>query len=91
MVSSISITPKSILHTKSTPTTISIAGTGFAANSQVTISFGGSIVTTTPTLVSTDSNGNFGASFTIQSGLAVGSYVVLAMDANVILPQPPST
>jgi len=82
VVSSISITPKSILHTKSTATTISVTGSGFAANSQMTISFGGSVVVTNPTTVTTDSNGNFAATFTVQSGIATGSYTILATDAS---------
>jgi hypothetical protein len=82
VVSSISITPKGILHTKSTPTTISVTGTGFAASSQMTISFDGSVVVPNPTSVSTDSSGNFFATFTVQSGLSTGSHNILVMDGS---------
>ena len=53
--------------------TVSVSGSGFTANAQVTVTFGGSTIATTPTPVITGSTGSFSASFIVPAGSITGS------------------
>lgn len=64
--------------------TITAAGKGFRANVTITISFGGNTIATLPTVITSDANGSFSATFTVPSVVA-GSYTVRASDdANAV-------
>jgi hypothetical protein len=62
-------------------TPVTVTGTGFAANSNVGITFGGNTVTTTPAIVTTDGFGSFTASFLVPASVA-GATPVVATDAS---------
>ena len=80
VTSSISISPTRSLT--GTPITIAISGQGYAANSQLQVTFGGNAVSTTPATVFTDASGSFSnAIFTAQSS-TTGSKTVSVMDAS---------
>ncbi len=64
---------------KNTPVTVT--GTGFAANSNVGITFGGNAVATTPVVVTTDGFGSFTATFLVPASVA-GATPVAATDAS---------
>jgi hypothetical protein len=58
---------------------ISLLGTGFAANRQVTLSFGGAAVTTDPATLSTDQYGSFSGFFTVPASVS-GAITISASD-----------
>jgi hypothetical protein len=62
-------------------TTIKVKGTGFAASSNITITFDGQNVTTTPTVVTTSAAGSFKADYKVPS-LSPGQYQVTVSDQN---------
>ncbi len=61
--------------------TATVTGTGFAASSTITIKYNNVVVTTSPATVTTNTSGNFSATFTVPAGDA-GTYVVQASDAS---------
>ncbi len=61
--------------------TVTVTGTGFAASSTITIKYNNVVVTTSPATVTTNTAGNFSATFTVPAGDA-GTYVVQASDAS---------
>jgi len=65
--------------TGSTGDSITIAGTGFSANRQLTILYDGAPIATSPSSFFTDSSGSFTASFIVPAGRA-GTYRVEASD-----------
>lgn len=69
---------------RNSPNTITVSGTGFAANSIVTIKFEGNLQSTTPTPVPTDNLGSFSAiTFTVTPGGKNGAtHTVTATDLN---------
>ena len=74
VVSSISITPKTSAGKNSI--TVTVTGTGFDGSSGITVTFGGTEVAT----ATTDSFGDFSATFVVASTTAAGSYTVQASD-----------
>lgn len=60
-------------------TVVSVTGSGFAANTVITITFDGAEVTTAPPTVTTDANGAFTASFKVPSAKR-GAHTVKATD-----------
>jgi hypothetical protein len=62
-----------------TGTTVSVTGSGFGANSQITIKFNNSLVSTNPIVIMTDANGSFSGSFALPASPA-GSYTVEVSD-----------
>ena len=81
LVPKITITPKSILHTKPSSTPITVTGTGFAGESVITITFNGTTQITSPSTITTNAGqGNFSATFTVPQGMTMGSYIVQASD-----------
>jgi hypothetical protein len=58
---------------------VSITGTGFHANINITVTFSGSTVTTQPTVITSDSTGGFTTTFIVPSVVA-GTYAVRASD-----------
>lgn len=76
---SISISPKTDAGKNSI--TVQVTGTGYAANSQITISFNGINQTTTTSPVMTGGTGSFTASFVVPATTPAGSYTVQATDA----------
>ncbi len=75
---SISITPKTSAGKNSI--TVTITGTGYTANSPITITFDGAVQTTTPASVVTLANGGFTATFVVPSTTPAGTYTVQATD-----------
>src|SRR5256712_8209981 len=63
-------------------TTVYFRGSGFAANSAITISFDSSAVTTSPSPLTSDSIGEFQGSFTVSSTATVGAHSLLLSDAS---------
>ncbi|MGA3291515.1 MAG: IPT/TIG domain-containing protein, partial [Candidatus Bathyarchaeia archaeon] len=53
--------------------TVAVSGSGFKANSTVTITLGGSTIATIPTPVTTSTTGSFSASFIVPAGSVTGS------------------
>ena len=77
VLSSVSISPSK----GQSGNTITISGNGYAASSQVSVTFGGSATTTTPSTITTDSLGDFGpASFQVPN-MAPNTYTVTATDS----------
>ncbi len=58
---------------------VSVLGTGFAANRQITLSFGGTAVTTEPAAINTDQYGSFSGYFTVPPAVA-GAITISASD-----------
>lgn len=82
---SFTIVPSLALLRTSGPagTGVSVSGQGFAANSTISIAFDGSLVGTTPALVTTDANGGFsGVTFNVPTTAATGVYPVQGTDAS---------
>lgn len=80
VVPSVSITPKTSAGKNTI--TVTVTGTGFAANSQITITFGGVVQTTNPTTVTTDGTGSFSATFMVPNTTPAAKYAVQATDAS---------
>lgn len=59
---------------------VTVSGTGFKDNQEITITFDGSRVTTSPAPVTTNSKGSFSASFSIPA-VSGGSHEVAASDS----------
>jgi hypothetical protein len=59
---------------------IAITGSGFGANRAITITYGGSSVTTNPASIATDAKGSFSARFIVPSGSSSIAYAVMAAD-----------
>ena len=62
-------------------TSVTATGTGFAANSAVTIRYDGVTLSTTPSTITTSSAGAFSASFVVPSSSTVGSHIIKASTA----------
>ncbi|TES84288.1 MAG: hypothetical protein E3J92_01660 [Dehalococcoidia bacterium] len=62
-------------------TTVTVTGNGFGASQAITIKYNNVAVTTTPSPLTTNSAGNFTATFTVPVGDA-GTYVVVANDTS---------
>jgi len=62
-----------------TGTTVSVTGSGFGANSQITIKFNNSLVSTSPIVIMADANGGFSGSFALPASPA-GTYTVEVSD-----------
>ena len=61
---------------------ITVSGVGFAASKDITMSFDGTTITTSPVAVTTDSNGSFtGTTFTVPDSYR-GAHTVKALDAS---------
>jgi hypothetical protein len=60
-------------------TSVRVTGTGFLASSTITLSYGLTVVATSPTTCTSDSTGSFTCTFTVPAGLS-GTYVVTAKD-----------
>ena len=58
-------------------TSVDIAGAGFDPSSNVTITFNGSVINTTPSLITTGAKGTFSANFTIPNSTS-GDHTVIA-------------
>jgi len=76
----LSITPKS--SAGKNDLSVMVTGSGYAANSMITITFNGVTQTTTPTTVMTDGTGSFTASFIVPKTTPIGSYTVQATDGS---------
>jgi len=63
----------------SSGTNVTVTGTGFKANSPITIRYDGDTVATSPTTVTTNPTGYFSATFDVPASIA-GTYVVEASD-----------
>src|SRR5207245_10987858 len=63
-------------------TTVYFRGSGFAANSAITISFDSNPVTTSPSPLTSDSIGEFQGSVTVSSTATVGAHSLLLSDAS---------
>jgi len=61
-------------------TVVTAKGAGFAANSQITLTFDSTTLTTTPLSVVSDANGRFEASFTIPESMGQ-AHTIMASDA----------
>jgi hypothetical protein len=72
---SITVNPNS----GATKTTVTVSGNGFAANKNIAITFKGTPVTTSPTTVTSDANGNFTATITVPE-YASGAYEISVSD-----------
>ena len=87
VTTSISVTTTALPWISLNPTTgsaassVKISGGNFGSNSGITISFAGSIVTTSPVSIATDSTGAFSANFTVPSSAANGLNTVSARDS----------
>jgi len=57
---------------------LTVNGTGYAANSAITLTLGGTPISVTPT---TNSNGSFQVSFTVPSTMASGAATMTAVDS----------
>ncbi len=60
--------------------TISVEGTGFAAESEITLTMDGTSLTTDPETVETDVNGSFSCTFKVPSDTEYDTYTVTATD-----------
>ncbi len=78
---SLTVTPKLVLTAPSghVGDTVTITGTGFAVVSNVTATYGGSLLVLVPA-PTTSSSGSFSATFTVPTG-AAGIYTVAATDS----------
>src|SRR5439155_12638142 len=76
VTNSISLNP----DTGTPGTAVTVTGTGFAPSSSMTIRYDGTIQSTTPPTVTTDSNGAFSCMFNVPAGTP-GTHTVLATDA----------
>lgn len=72
---SMSITP----NTGVAGTVVAVSGSGFGGSRQITITFNGQVVATTPTAIVTGTDGNFAAGFLLPASPA-GSYTVEVSD-----------
>ena len=61
---------------------VSVLGTGFAANRQMTVSFGGNNVQTDPSLITTNQYGSFSGFFTVPPSVAGEATVSITDGAN---------
>jgi hypothetical protein len=59
-----------------------VTGIGFAATSAIAIKFDGTVLSTTPSPINTDSTGAFSATITIPSTTALGPHTISAEDAS---------
>src|SRR5256712_7531928 len=77
------ITPTISLNPSSGPvgTTVTVSGSGFASNSGISITYGGTAITTNPTTITTDSTGSFAGSITVTPS-SLGTHTVKATDAS---------
>src|SRR3989441_706646 len=62
-------------------TAVTATGTSFHSSSTITIRYDGATVNTTPSVLTTNSGGNFTGSFTVPSPSSMGSHTVNATDA----------
>ena len=62
-------------------TAVTVTGTSFHSSSTITIRYDGATVNTTPSVLTTNSGGNFTGSFTVPSPSSMGSHTVNATDA----------
>ena len=62
-------------------TSVAISGTGFAANSAMSVTLGGVVQPTSPTTIVTNSLGTFSGSFT-ATAFATGPQVIIVSDTN---------
>ncbi|MFC1980610.1 IPT/TIG domain-containing protein, partial [Chloroflexota bacterium] len=76
IMAKITVTPT----TGASGTTVTVTGTGFSTSRTITIKYNAVSVTTNPAAISTDSTGNFTATFNVPAGLA-GTYLVEATDS----------
>lgn len=72
---SMAITP----NTGVAGTVVAVSGSGFGGSRQITITFNGQVVATTPTAIVTGTDGNFAAGFLLPASPA-GSYTVEVSD-----------
>src|SRR2546428_10704317 len=82
---SLTVKPASLLFNPSTGhtgTTVNFHASGFAANSAITITFDGTPVATTPSPLTTSSEGEAPGSFTIPTSAAVGAHPIQISDAS---------
>ena len=94
-----SLVPVIILDPISGPvgTSVDIIGTGFSPNSTVTITFGGSTVTTTPFPLKTNNTGEFSANFAVPESSNGPQPLVASQGANtasktfIVTPSPATT
>src|SRR3989475_788425 len=77
------ITPTISLNPSSGPvgTTVTVSGSGFASNSGISITYGGTAIITNPTTITTDSTGSFAGSITVPPS-SLGTHTVKATDAS---------
>jgi fibronectin-binding autotransporter adhesin len=61
---------------------VTVTGAGFAATSAITIKFDGAALPTTPSPLTTNSNGEFSATITIPSNAGIGPHTITAEDAS---------
>jgi hypothetical protein len=75
-----SVAPTITLNSTSEPvgTSVNITGAGFDHSSTVVITFNDTDITTTPTTVTTNNNGEFFANFTVPTSSSVGFVQVVA-------------
>lgn len=75
-----SVAPTITLNSTSEPvgSSVNITGAGFDPSSTVAITFNDTIITTTPTIVTTSNNGEFFANFTVPLSSSVGFVQVVA-------------
>src|SRR3989449_458431 len=82
---SLTVKPASLLFNPSTGhtgTTVNFHASGFAANSAITITFDGTPVATTPSPLTTSSEGEAPGSFTIPTSATVGAHQIQISDAS---------
>ena len=77
ITSSISLNPQ----TGVIGSTVSVSGSGFAANSLITIKFDATNQNTSPAVITTVSTGSFSATFVVPAS-AIGSHTVASVDAS---------
>jgi hypothetical protein len=70
----VSLSPVSA--TISSGTAVTVSGSGFAPNSEVTILFDGNIVGTNPSRITTTSTGTFTATFAVPIAASLGSHTI---------------
>ncbi|MEO9320712.1 MAG: hypothetical protein ABI361_08580 [Nitrososphaera sp.] len=79
IVPSISLSPGA----NTANSTVTVNGTGFAASSTITLSFGAlTLSNTTPSTITTDSTGSFSASFTVPANAQARTFNVRAIDGS---------
>src|SRR2546428_574936 len=81
----ITVTPASLLFGPATGhvgTTVNFHGSGFAANSGITISFDGSSVTTSPSGIISSPEGEFMGSLAVPNAATVGAHLVKMSDTS---------